>query len=140
MKASQFLAEYGIHHSARPIDKPDNETDVPGHPWFQVRFFLPDEYDARETYLDYGGAVSDDVNTINAEIAEVFYRMAEAARHGESYEVMVEEFGTDLHITPQQWEQGQHAVRRRCRAWLTEDIMWEEFLAVEIDDTGSTRP
>lgn len=140
MKASQFLTRYGISHSVVPIDQPDTEIDLPGHPWFRVRFFLPGQPDEQAVHLDYGGAVHDDVNTISDEVDEVFYRMAEAARHGESYQTMVEEFGTDLHITPEQWVQGQKAVRERCRAWLVDDAMWEQFLAVEIDDIHSTHP
>lgn len=138
MQASQFMARYRVGHSVTPIPQPDNERVLPGHPWFRVRFTLPRQDinpdGDRTVHIDYGGAFDDDVNTITAQVSEVFYRLAEAARYGESYEMMLEDFGADLHITREQWEQGQHATRRQCRTWLADDDVWAQFLDIEIDD------
>jgi hypothetical protein len=132
VKASEFMANYAIGHSVTPVEEPDDHT---GHPRFLVRFILPAAHDHRAVHLDYYGAADDDVSTVTEEIAEVFYRMA--ARYGESYEEMQSDFGLDLLITREQWEQGEKALRERCRAWLPDERMWEEFLSVEIDDDGT---
>jgi hypothetical protein len=138
VKASEFLTRHGIDYSVTPIDKPATERDLSGHPWFRVLFVLPDPHGDRQTHADYGGAANDDVDTVSADIGYVFYRMADAARYGESYEELLSDFGTDLHLSREDWERGQKAVRERCRAWLLDDTVWEEFLSVEADDVDAT--
>lgn len=133
MKASEFMTRHSVGHSVNYTEQPDNETPLPGHPWFRVRFMLTARHDHRWVEMNYGGAANDTCATITDGIGEVFYRMADAARYGESYEELVSDYGPNLHLTREQWERGQKDLRERCRAWLPDDTMWEEFLSVELD-------
>jgi len=134
MHASQFKERFEVDSTIVRIDQPTIPPShpVPDRPWFKATFTYR-AADGTQRSIDYelGGGLNDTIHTITG--AEMLYRMAGEARDGEGYQEYLGTYGADVGVTREQWEQGESAIRARCRPWITDGTMWEEFLSIEPD-------
>lgn len=134
MHASQFKERFEVDSTIVRIDEP---TIPPLHPmldrpWFKATFTYR-AADGTQPSIDYelGGGLNATIHTISG--AEMLYRMAVEASDGEDYEEYLDTYGSDVGVTRERWEQGEAAIRIRCREWITDEAMWDAFLTMEPD-------
>lgn len=136
MKTSEFIARYGILCRARHIED-YTVTDATGpHPRrrFGLTFHFRDHDGTwRAETFDYD--TGRDVTTSSLDRAEALCHIAMDAFYGDSYENLLDQFGTECGVTRERWQAVHHDTRLRSRAWITDPEMWEDFLSLEYDET-----
>jgi hypothetical protein len=141
MKAAEFMARYDVTGRAEPLAEVLTETSTgpAGRHRFSVTFSYPDRNGvARSKTFTYEARGQETAGPLD--LGFVLRTVAETAFYGQDYDDLLDQFGTDVAITREQWEVGEHATRVLCEAWITDPRMWEDFLHLEpdTDETDST--
>lgn len=134
MKTTEFMARYNVTGRAEHLADvlADTSTGPAERRRFNVTFSYPGQggVTRTETFLY---ETNRHETAAHLCLADALWTVSETAFYGQSYECLTDQFGPDVAISPQQWEQREHATRLQCESWITDLRMWEDFLHLEPD-------